>query len=98
MKPIVYHCEADVELVSAAKYYRCQSETLARAFLHAVHLALAKIQANPERFLFYDRPTRSCLLQKFPYRLVYEAFPDAIQILAVMHTSRNSTYWKHRLS
>ena len=98
MKPIVYHCEADVELVSTAKRYKCQSETLGRAFLHAVHATLAKIQADPERFPFYDRPARACLLRKFPYRVVYEILPDAIQILAVMHTSRNSGYWKQRLN
>ncbi len=98
MKPIVYHCEADVELVSAAKYYECQTEGLGRKFLHGVHIALQKIQSDPERFSYYERPTRSCRVTGFPYRLIFEALDDRICILAVAHASRESGYWRKRLS
>ena len=98
MKPVVYHCEADVEVVSAARNYKCQAEGLGTRFLHAVHVGLAKIQDNPERFPFYDRPARACRIVGFPYRLVYEVLPDAIYIVAVAHTSREQGYWKNRLS
>ena len=30
MKPVVYHCEADVELVGAAKRYECQCDGLGK--------------------------------------------------------------------
>ena len=98
MKPIVYHCEADVELVAVAKYYKCQGERLGHRFLHAVHVALAKIQDDPERYPFFDRPTRACRIAGFRYRLIYEALPDAICVLAVAHTSREPGYWRNRLS
>jgi hypothetical protein len=98
MIPVVYHCEAEVELVSAAKYYECQHEHLGREFLHAVHLALAKIGRDPEQFPFYAKPVRSCRIAGFPYRLVYEVLPDAVCILAVAHASREPGYWRHRFS
>jgi toxin ParE1/3/4 len=98
VKPIVYHCEADVELVGAAKRYKCQSEGLGKRFLHAVHIALAKIQDNPERFPFHDEEIRSCRVMGFPYRVVYEVLSDAVYIIAVAHASRESNYWKNRLS
>ena len=98
MKPVVYHCEADVELVGAAKRYECQRDGLGKRFLHAVHFALAKIQDDPDRFPFYDEPARSCRVAGFPYRLVYEELPDAIYIVAVAHASREPGYWKSRLS
>ena len=98
MKPIVYHCEADVELVGSSKHYECQREGLGKRFLHAVHIALAKIQDAPERFPFYDGPARSCRVIRFPYRVVYEDLPDAIYVVAVAHASREPDYWKHRLS
>ena len=97
MKPAAYHCEADVELVSTAKLYECQRQHLGREFLRAVHLALSKVQQNPEQFPFYDRPARACRVRGFPYRLVYEVVPDGIHILAVMHMSRSPGYWKNRL-
>jgi toxin ParE1/3/4 len=98
MKPVVYHCEADVELVTATKRYECQCDGLGRRFLHAVRLALAKIQEDPERFPFYDKPARACLVIGFPYRVVYEFLPDAIYVVAITHTSREPGYWKNRLS
>src|SRR5438046_2318241 len=98
MKPVVYHCEADVELVGAAKYYKCQREKLGHNFLHAVHVSLASIQHNPKRFPFYERPTRACRVVGFPYLLIYEILPDAVYIIAVAHMSRAPGYWKNRLS
>ena len=98
MKPTVYHCEADVELVSAARRYECQSEALGRRFLRAVHVVLENIREDPERFAFYDKPARSCLVRGFPYRVIYEVLPDAIYILAVAHTSLEPGYWKSRFA
>ena len=98
MKPVVYQCEADVELVGAAKRYECQCEGLGKRFLHAVHIALARIQDDPERFSFYEGSARSCRVIRFPYRVVYEDLPDAIYIVAVAHASREPGYWKSRLS
>lgn len=96
MKRVIYHCEADVELVAAAKYYQCQREALGREFLHTVHLEPGKVQQNPKRFSFCDRPIRSCRIPGFPYRIIYEEFDEAIYIFAVMHLSRDPKYWKRR--
>ncbi len=98
MKPVAYHCEADVEVVSAAKYYRCQREELGREFLHALHLALEEIRRTPGRFPYYDRPMRSRRITGFPYRVVYEELENCIQILSVMHLSREPDYLRNRLS
>ena len=98
MKPVAYHREADVELVAAAKRYRCAHEDLGRRFLRAVHVARAEIERDPSQFPFYDRPARSRRVAGFPYRLIYEETDAAIVIIAVAHLSREPGYWKNRLS
>jgi|SRR3954447_7940563 toxin ParE1/3/4 len=98
MMPVVYHCEADVELVAAAKRYYCRQKKLGRGFLRAVHLALAKIQDDPNRFPIYEAPARSCRVFGFPYRVIYEVWSDAIYVIAVAHSSREPGYWRNRLS
>lgn len=98
MKRVAYHCEANVELISTAKFYECQRELLGRQFLRGVCDGLSKTRKNPGQFPFYDRPGRACRIAGFPFRLVYEVVPDGIHIQAVMHTSRGPGYWKNRLS
>ena len=98
MKPVAYHCEADTEVISAARRYRCQQEELGRRFLHALHAALEEIQRAPGRFPYYDRPMRARRIAGFPYRVIYEELSDCIHILAVMHTSRDPEFLKSRLS
>lgn len=38
-------------------------------------------------------PFRRCLLQKFPYAIIYSIEPDHIHIIAVAHTKRKPGYW-----
>ena len=98
MRPVVYHCEADVELVEAAKYYQCQRQGLGRKFLHAVHVAMARIQENPNQFPIFDEPVRSCRVLGFPHRLFFEVLPNGVFILPVAHASREPGYWKGRVN
>ena len=98
MKPVVFHCEANVELVAATKYYECQRSGLGREFLHAVHALLGRVSLNPQGFGFNVAPVRACRVGRFPYRLIYEELPDAVVVTAVMHTSREPGYWKNRLT
>jgi hypothetical protein len=67
VKPVVYQCEADVEVVESAKRYECRRKGLGRRFLHEIHMAEAKIQIDPARFPYFEEPTRSCRVRGFPY-------------------------------
>jgi plasmid stabilization system protein ParE len=98
MKPVVLHCEADVELTAAAKYYACTRPELARDFVRAFRAAKEAIAKQPDRFSFLEKPVRRVRLSGFPYRIVYEELDDCVHVLAVMHDSREPDYWKSRLS
>jgi len=98
MKPVVLHCEANVELTAAAKRYACEKKELARAFLRAFRATKDAIAAQPDRFSFLEKPVRRARIPGFPYRIVYEELDDCNQVLAVMHDSREPGYWKNRLS
>jgi plasmid stabilization system protein ParE len=45
------------------------------------------------RYLF---GTRSLMLGRYPFRLVYRA-GEVIEVIAVAHTSRSTGYWRDRL-
>jgi plasmid stabilization system protein ParE len=98
VKPVILHCEADVELTAAAKSYGCANPALARDFLHAFRAVKDAVARQPDRFSFLERPVRRARFPEFPYRLVYEELDDCVLVLAVMHESREPGYWKRRLS
>jgi plasmid stabilization system protein ParE len=98
MKPIVLHCEADVELTATAKQYACARPELARDFLHAFRVAKEAVAEQPDRFSFLEKPVRRVRISGFPYRIVYEELDDCVHVLAIMHDSRDPGYWKNRLS
>lgn len=98
MKPVVLHCEADVELTAAAKRYACKRPELARDFLHSFRAAKEAIEKQPDLFSFLEKPVRRVRVSGFPYRIVYEELDDCVQVLAIMHDSREPGYWKSRLS
>jgi len=98
MKPLVFHCEANVELTATPKRYACERPELARDFLRAVRETKDAIERQPDRFTFMKKPVRRARVPGFPYRLVYEELDDCIHVLAVMHDSRHPAYWKIRLN
>jgi plasmid stabilization system protein ParE len=98
MKPVVLHCEADVELTATAKHYACARRELARDFLRAFRTAKEAIEKQPDRFSFVEKPVRRVRIPGFPYRIIYEELDDCVHVLAVMHDSREPSYWKNRLS
>ena len=98
MKPVVLHCEANVELTTIAKRYACDRPELARDFLHAFRVAKDAIEQQPDRFSFLEKPVRRVRIAGFPYRVVYEELDEVVHVIAVMHDSREPGYWKGRLS
>lgn len=98
MKPIILHCEADVELTAVAKQYKCQRPELARDFLQSFHATKDVVAQQPDRFSYVEKPVRRARIPGFPYKIVYEELEDSVHVLAIMHDSRELGYWKHRMS
>ena len=97
MKRITFLSVAEKEQVEAAQYYDEQQPGLGRDFLDAMREGSAVIQRDPELWAYCEKPVRSYRVQPFPYRLLYRELPDRIQIVAVMHLSRQPGYWKDRI-
>jgi len=93
-----FHPEARIEFSEATIYYSEKSPSLATAFYTEVENAIEKIVENPDLYRVIDEDVRRCLTRRFPYAILYTIEQNYILILAVMHCSREPSYWKHRLS
>ena len=96
-KTVEFHEEARLESAAAFEWYFERSEMAASRFVVELNRAIALIAEAPQRWPTGVRGTRRCLLQRFPFSVVYREFPSRIQVLAVAHGHRRPGYWKSRL-
>ena len=97
MIAVLFHPEADAELIAAAAYYQDQQEDLGKRFLSSVEDSLARIRINPRLCPAIDGDVRRCLTRTFPFGVLFRDRADRIEIIAVMHLRREPGYWKERV-
>lgn len=93
--------EAETEAQEAALWYEQQRQGLGVEFLDSFEGALRAIGITPQGFtrirrVGSSREVRHFVLQRFPYRIVYEVRSDEVLVLAVAHVRRRPFYWKKR--
>ncbi len=93
---ILFHFEAEKEFLDAINYYNERSKGLGLEFAKEVYSTIERIKAFPNAWSKLSKNTRRCLLNRFPYGIVYSIKDDEIIILAVMQLNRKPDYWKNR--
>jgi plasmid stabilization system protein ParE len=96
MKPLVILPTAQDEYVESLSWYRKRSADAMTAFEAAVEQSLDRIGSNPDRWAKCGGPYRSCLVENFPYRLIYREEATRVVVVAVAHSKRRSGYWRYR--
>jgi plasmid stabilization system protein ParE len=92
-----FHPEAQIEFSESVLYYSEKNLKLGTAFYTEIENVICKITKNPAMFTTIEEDIRRCLMKRFPYGVLYTIEEDYILILAVMHFSRDPSYWKHRI-
>ncbi len=92
-----FHPEARFELRVDALFYESQRDGLGLEFRDALRDAIGKILEAPLRWALYEVGTRRCVIQRFPYVIIYLVEGDTVFIVAVMHCARKPGYWHERL-
>lgn len=93
---LTFHPEADEEFQAAVDFYNERRDELGIDFYTEVRLTLERIQQFPKTWPVLEREIRRCLVNRFPYGVLYSVEEDGIFIVAVMHLRRDPDYWKHR--
>jgi toxin ParE1/3/4 len=93
---VVYHPEAESELVQAARFYESRVPGLGIRFLDEIDASITILSHSPETYRIVEGNLRKFTLRKFPFSLYYRIIPGGLRILAVKHASRNPDYWRHR--
>jgi plasmid stabilization system protein ParE len=94
---LIYHPDAEAELIEAIHYYERRVPGLGGQFLDQVDCAVRVIQEAPERWRVVEGDIRHYLMPRFPYAIYYRLHSEDIRILAIKHHSRHPDYWRYRL-
>ena len=89
---------AEKELDDAFAYYESIQRGLGFRFLAEVELSESRIKNFPKSYEKIGTYSRRCLVQKFPYGLIYQYLETRKEILivAVSHLHRKPEYWAKR--
>ena len=92
-----FHPEADTEFREAVEYYEDCETGLGYDFSLEVFSTVQTIVNSPAAWPIMEEDVRRCLVNRFPYGVLYSIESTEIFILAVMHLRRDPDYWKKRL-
>jgi toxin ParE1/3/4 len=95
---LIYHPDAERELIEAARYYEGRVARLGVQFLEEADRAVAIILETPGCWRIIEEDVRSYLMPRFPYAIYYRDFPNRLHILAFKHHRRHPDYWRYRIS
>jgi plasmid stabilization system protein ParE len=94
--PFTVQAAAENDIAAARDWYDSHQAGLGTQFLLAVERAFDHIQNWPESFPAEYRDVRRVGLKRFPYVVYYQITVRGIEVLGVLHGSRDPRAWKAR--
>jgi plasmid stabilization system protein ParE len=91
-----FHPEAEEEFYAAIDYYEDREIGLGCDFSTEAFTAINNIINYPKAWPVIESDVRRCLVNRFPFGVLYNVEHEEIFILAVMHQRRHPNYWKNR--
>ena len=91
-----FHEDAETEFDKAVEYYEGCRPGLGLEFAQEVYAAIARVVQFPEAWTPMSRNTRRCLVNRFPFGVIYRVKSGYIEVVAVADLRRRPGYWRHR--
>jgi len=88
---------AETEMAEAVDYYNDQFPGIGYEFAAEVKVCLNRICSFPEAWPRFSKSTRRCLLNRFPYGVLYQLKSYEIIIFAVMYLKRDPDKWQEKV-
>ena len=88
---------AEQEFYDSQDYYEEQQTNLGDKFKSEVYNTLKRIRKFPNMFVKVNKDIRKCIINKFPFNILYSIEDDSILIIAIAHHHRNPDYWVDRI-
>ena len=91
-----FHPSAEEEFDRAVGYYEACCTGLGLDFAEEVYAAIARIIAYPKAWTRLSKRTRRCLVNRFPFGVIFQVKDSELRVIAVANLNRKPGYWKRR--
>ena len=92
-----FHHKAKKELEESVLYYESCRLGLGLEFAEEVYSAINRICTYPDAWAILSKKTRHCLVNRFPYSIVYQHVNGSVRIIAIANLRRKPDYWQSRI-
>jgi len=97
MLPVILRPEAVADILVAHDALEQSQPGLGGKFVARVREVLERIEFMPRMYGVIWQDVRAARLRKFRYVVYHVVFVDRVEVLAVMHASRDATAWQSRV-
>ena len=95
--PLVVSPAARADILDVQNWYDQQRAGLGKKFGDAVEKQFDQIVSMPTLYAVVEDEVRQAQVSRFPYLVYYRLTTDRIEVLAVLHTSRDPQTWQSRI-
>ena len=92
-----FHEYAETEFTKAIDYYENCRHGLGIEFAQEVYAAIDRIIRFPEAWSPMSENTWRCLVNRFPFGVIYQLKYNTVRIIAIADLRRKPDYWLKRL-
>jgi len=92
-----FHPQANTELDETVQYYENCQIGLGLEFAGEIYAAIQRIIEYPDAWSVLSENSRRCLVNRFPYGVIFQIKSDALRIIAVANLHRKPGYWQKRI-
>jgi plasmid stabilization system protein ParE len=85
------------DLALAERWYLDEAPHVLASFEDEIDRTFYRISERPESYPTAESTVRRALVRKFPFSVFYRILPEWIEVVAVLHQSRDPRTWRQRV-
>ena len=88
---------AERDILLAQRWYLDEAPHVLADFEEEIDKSLGRISDRPEMYQVIETAVRRAPLQRFPFSVLYRILPRWIEVIGVVHQSRDPRRWRRRV-
>jgi plasmid stabilization system protein ParE len=95
--PVIVRPAAELDIRESRDAYEAARSGFGAKFVDRVQEVLERIEEMPELYGVVWQDVRAARRRRFRHVVYYVVFKDRVEVLAVMHGSRDASAWQSRV-